>query len=180
MSQSTMPPTAMSPGAMQAPPPAGRLVVDFGKLGSPLSIVLIGLGLLIIAIGANGIRSNGTVVQQMPYLLTGGVLGMAFVVFGSAYLLVQNGRQDRARLEAKLDEVIAALAVRPSAGAPASPRDVSGLVVAGTASFHSPTCRLDGRESVTYLTPGEARAANLKPCRVCKPAAAEPIEVTVQ
>jgi hypothetical protein len=119
--------TTLSPVATQTPPPSGRLVVDFGKLGSPLSIVLIGLGLLIIAVGANGIRSNGTVVQQMPYLLTGGVLGMAFVVFGSAYLLVQNARQDRARLEAKLDEVISALASLPAAGggAAASPRDVS-------------------------------------------------------
>jgi len=177
MSQRTL-----SPGAMQTPaPPSGRLVVDFGRLGNPLSIILIGLGLLVIVIGANGIRSNGTVVQQMPYLLTGGVLGMAFVVFGSAYLLVQNGRQDRARLEAKLDEVVALLASLPTAGGAASPRDVSGLVVAGTASFHSPTCRLvDGREQVTYLTPGEARAAKLKPCRVCKPEGAEPMQVTVQ
>ena len=175
--------TTLSPVATQTPPPSGRLVVDFGKLGSPLSIVLIGLGLLIIAVGANGIRSNGTVVQQMPYLLTGGVLGMAFVVFGSAYLLVQNARQDRVRLEAKLDEVISALASLPAAGggAAASPRDVSGLVVAGTASFHTPGCRLvDGREQVTYLTPGEARAANLKPCRVCKPEGVEPVQVTVR
>ena len=174
--------TTLSPVATQTPPPSGRLVVDFGKLGSPLSIVLIGLGLLIIAVGANGIRSNGNVVQQMPYLLTGGVLGMAFVVFGSAYLLVQNARQDRARREAKLDQVIAALAALPAAtGGGASPRDVSGLVVAGTASFHTPGCRLvDGREQVTYLTPGEARAANLKPCRVCKPEGVEPVQVTVQ
>lgn len=159
----------------QAPAPqqqqqSGRLVLDFGRLGSPLSVVLIGLGLLIIAIGANGIRSNGTVVQQMPYLLTGGVLGMAFVVFGSAYLLVQNARQDRARLEAKLDEVIGALASLPRAGRADAPRDLSGLVVAGTASYHVPGCRLvDGREATDFLTPEEAADRDLKPCRVCQP-----------
>lgn len=166
----------------QSPQQPGRLVIDFGRLGNPLSVVLIGLGLLIIAVGANGIRSNGTVVQQMPYLLTGGVLGMAFVVFGSAYLIVQNSRQDRARLEAKLEEFVAALAALPSAGGrAATPGDLSGLVVAGTASYHAPSCRLvDGREQVNYLTPSEARAAQLKPCRVCKPEAAEPVEVTVR
>lgn len=157
----------------QTPTPQqpGRLVIDFGRLGSPLSIVLIGLGLLIIAVGANGIRSNGTVVQQMPYLLTGGVLGMAFVVFGSAYLLVQNARQDRARLEAKLDEVIGALATLPRGGGSTEPpRDVSGLVVAGRASYHAPGCRLvDGREQTEYLTPTEAMNRNLKGCRVCQP-----------
>lgn len=152
-------------------PGQGRLVIDFGRFGSPLTIVLIGIGLLAIAIGANGIRSNGTVVQQMPYLLTGGVVGLAFVVFGSAYLVVQNARQDRARLEAKLDEVIAALAdVSLASGASALPADVSGLVVAGTASYHVPGCRLvDGREQVQYLTPDEAISRNLKPCRVCQP-----------
>lgn len=152
-------------------PSPGRLVIDFGRLGSPLSIVLIGLGLLILAIGANGIRSNGTVVQQMPYLLTGGALGLAFVVFGSAYLLVQNARQDRAKLEAKLDQLLDALATLPQAGARAdAPRDLSGLVVAGTASYHVPGCRLvDGREQTDFLTPAEAADRSLKPCRVCQP-----------
>jgi hypothetical protein len=37
------------------------------------------------------------------------VLGLAFVVFGSAILVAHNARVDRARLEAKLDEMSAAL-----------------------------------------------------------------------
>jgi hypothetical protein len=59
------------------------------------------------------------------------------------------------------------------------PRDVSGLVVAGTASFHVPGCRLvDGREATAYLTPAEAVERRLKPCRVCSPETAT-TEVTV-
>jgi methylphosphotriester-DNA--protein-cysteine methyltransferase len=47
---------------------------------------------------------------------------------------------------------------------------VSGLVVAGTASFHVTGCRLvDGREQTQLLTPEEATASGLKPCRVCQP-----------
>ena len=158
----------MAPSTSSQEP--GRLVIDFGRLASPLSIVIIGLGLVIIAVGANGIRSNGTVVQQMPYLLTGGILGMAFVVFGSAYMIVQNARQDRARLEARLEELIDALATLPQAGRADAPRDLSGLVVAGTASYHVPGCRLvDGREATNLLTPAEAADRNLKPCRVCQP-----------
>lgn len=153
-----------------SPQQPSRLVIDFGRLGSPLSIVLIGLGLLIIGIGANGIRSNGTVVQQMPYLLTGGVLGLAFVIFGCAYLIVQNARQDRARLEAKLDLLAEAVLEAGGRSLESSPGDVSGLVVAGTASYHLPGCRLvDGREQTTYLTPDEAAEQGLKGCRVCQP-----------
>lgn len=157
----------MSPSPQQQP---GRLVVDFGRLANPLSIVLIGLGLLIIGVGANGIRSNGTVVQQMPYLLTGGILGLAFVIFGCTYLLVQNARQDRARLEAKLDLLAEAVLEAGGRSADPAPGDVSGLVVAGTASYHLPDCRLvDGREQTSYLTPAEAAEQGLKPCRVCQP-----------
>jgi hypothetical protein len=157
----------MSSSQQQQP---GRLVVDFGRLGNPLSIVLIGLGLLIIGVGANGIRSNGTVVQQMPYLLTGGVLGLAFVIFGCAYLLVQNSRQDRARLEAKLDLLTEAVLESGGRRPADTPGDVSGLVVAGTASYHLPECRLvDGREQTSYLTPTEAADRGLKACRVCQP-----------
>lgn len=169
-------PMSQSTSSPQQP---GRLVIDFGRLGNLLPIGLIGLGLLIIGVGANGIRSNGTVVQQMPYLLTGGLLGLAFVIFGCAYLLVQNARQDRARLEAKLD--LLAEAVLESQGRrPAdAPGDVSGLVVAGTASYHVPGCRLvDGREEVSYLTPAEAMQQGLKACRVCQPDN-EPLNVTV-
>lgn len=164
--------------------PSGRRPgVDFGRLGSTLSIVLIGLGLLIIAVGANGIRSNDTVIEQMPYILTGGVLGMAFVVFGSAYMIVQNSRQDVTRLEAKLDELVDAVAAGSGSSGPRSsvPENLAGLVVAGSASYHVPGCRLvDGREAVRYLTPDEARGEDLKACRVCQPESAERTNVTVR
>jgi hypothetical protein len=149
-----------------------RPVVDYARLGSPLAIVLVGIGLLVIGIGANGIRSNDTVVEQLPYLVTGGLLGLAFVVFGCAYMVVQNARQDRSQLETKLEEIAELLAAGAAAGGRPSgaPENVSGLVVAGTASYHVPGCRLvDGREEVRYLTPEEARTADLKPCRVCQP-----------
>jgi methylphosphotriester-DNA--protein-cysteine methyltransferase len=55
-----------------------------------------------------------------------------------------------------------------------APQDASGLVIAGTASYHVPGCRLvDGREESSYLTAEEALAGNLKPCRVCQPDAAQ-------
>lgn len=141
------------------------------RLGNPMTIVLIGVGLLAIGIGANGIRSNDTIVEQMPYILTGGFVGVAFVIFGCAYLVVQNARQDRVALEAKLTELIEVLADSATGGSrTSSPGDVSGLVAAGTASYHVPSCRLvDGREEVAYLTPAEARDRDLKACRVCQP-----------
>lgn len=167
--------------ALPAPSAPRPPVFDINRLGSRLGMVLAGLGLLAIGFGWNGAASNDLIVEQLPYVLSGGVLGLALVVLGAAYTIVQNAREDSARLEDRLLLLAEAVAAGGGGGAPA-PQDVSGLVAAGTASYHEPTCRLvDGRESTAYLTPTEASARGLKACRVCNPAAAadEP-QITVR
>lgn len=163
---------------MAAPRPGtqpGQVTISFGQFGGLLSTLFIAAGLLAIGIGADRIRSNGLVAAQLPYILTGGMLGMSLVIIGAALMIVQKSREDRAAMERRLEGLVEAVlaggggggAAVPSQGAP---RDVSGLVVAGSASYHLPGCRLvDGRETVTYLTPGEALTRDLKPCRVCQP-----------
>jgi hypothetical protein len=145
---------------------------QFGKFGGKAGILLAAIGLLAIGVGWNGAAGQLTLLGQIPYILSGGLIGLSLVVLGAAMLVVQGAREDRARLEAKLDVLTDALlagGTGVASGAPA-PQDASGLVVAGTASYHVPGCRLvDGREETSYLTPAEARGNDLKPCRVCAP-----------
>lgn len=153
---------------------------SFGSLGGRAGLVLAGLGLLAIGIGWNGAAGQLTLLGQTPYLISGGMLGLALVVLGAAMLVVQNAREDRAMLEAKLDLLAEAVLEAGGRARPEAPGDLAGLVVAGTASYHVPGCRLvDGREETTYLTPEEAAGRGLKPCRVCQPELATP-EVTVR
>ena len=151
-----------------------------GAFGGKAGIALAAIGLLAIGIGWNGAAGQLSILGQVPYILSGGLLGIAFVTLGAAMLVVQNSREDRAALEAKLD-LLAEAILEAGGRAPAdAPRDVSGLVVAGTASYHVPGCRLvDGREQTDFLTPVEAAARRLKPCRVCQPDA-ERTEITVR
>ncbi|MGB8651813.1 MAG: hypothetical protein WCD35_14255 [Mycobacteriales bacterium] len=139
-----------------------------GKLGGLLSLTFVALGLLLIGLGYNGMASNHTVPQQMPYLLSGGLVGLSFVVFGTGLMINQSAREDRQRMEGVLLQILDA----QSQGAlPARvPSDADGLFAAGAASFHRPGCRLvDGREEVSYVTATEAQARDLKACRVCQP-----------
>ena len=153
---------------------------NFGAFGGIAGIVLAGLGLLAIGLGANGVSSNLFIQAQLPYLISGGLIGLALVILGAAMLVIQNSREDRALLEAKLDLVAEAILEAGGRAKPAAPGDLSGLVVAGTASYHSPGCRLvDGREQTEYLTPVEAMGRSLKPCRVCQPDS-ERTDVTVR
>jgi hypothetical protein len=150
----------------QSPLPSGPL-----RFGSRLGLITSAIGLLAIGVGWNGVAGNDLVVEQLPYLVSGGLIGMALVILGAAFTIAQNSREDAARLEAKLDELVEALAAGGSGGGAAlTPADASGLVAAGTASYHAPSCRLvDGREAIDYLTAVEAEERGLKACRVCTP-----------
>ncbi len=160
----------------------GRL----NAFGGKLALLIILLGLLAIGIGWNGAagggsqvavkQADGTTVHitdtraQIPWLLSGGALGLGLIVIGSALLVSQSNRVDRGRLEAKMDELIDTIGV--AGGRTSAPRDLSGLVAAGSAAYHRPDCRLvEGREEVEFLTPEEANARGLTACRICAPGA---------
>jgi len=154
---------------------------QFGKLGGKAGLGLALVGLVFIAFGWNGAAGQLSTLAQLPYILSGGLVGIALVILGAAMLVVQGAREDRALLEAKLD-LLAEAFLEGQGRAPRAdaPGDVSGLVVAGSASYHVPGCRLvDCREETSYLTPAEARGRDLKACRVCQPEQAAP-EVTVR
>ena len=167
--------------------------------GGGLGLFIVALGLLAIGLGWNGMAGGGGEVNgvpnlnaQLPWLVSGGILGLALVVFGTAMIIVQNSRADRARLEAKLDELVEAMgrnvAAAPTpypagpsfASAPAAAattatatatKVATGTFVAGPSAYHRSDCRLvQGRDDVEYITAAEAKSRSLKPCRVCKPA----------
>ena len=150
-----------------------------GQLGGRLGLGLVALGFLSIGLGYNGAAGTIAVAAQLPYLVSGGLIGLSLVVLGGALLIVQAGREDRQRLEGLLLQLVEAGGAGSgarggsggTAGAPALvPSDVEGLFAAGSASFHRPDCRLvEGRDDVSYLTEAEAGANGLKACRVCQP-----------
>jgi hypothetical protein len=149
-----------------------RVQAGFGRFGGRLSIVLIGLGLISMGLAYNRAAGTTLIAAQFPYFLSGGLIGLALVMLGTAMMVMQAYREERARLELKLDQLIVAVSKSGGIGGGGSsaPKDLTGLVIAGSASYHVPGCRLvDGREEVDYLTPEEAQARFLQPCRVCAP-----------
>jgi len=155
------------------------------SIGGGFGLLVVALGLLAIGLGWNGMAGGGGQVNgtsdlraQLPWLVSGGILGLALVVFGAAMLIVHNARTDRARLEAKLDEVVASMArtTTPSftgsslSTAPIAAGSATDVVVAGPSAFHRTDCRLvQGRDDADLITTNDAKSRSLKPCRVCKP-----------
>ena len=145
-----------------------------GKLGGQLGVLLCLLGFLVIFFGWNGAASSNFVPSQFPYLISGGVAGLAVVVIGAAMILVQNHRADLARMEAALERV--ALAVERQGGGAAvggalgAVGGLDGYVVAGGASYHRTDCTLPEARSEAHLVPlTDIPGSGLEPCRVCRP-----------
>jgi hypothetical protein len=151
-----------------------------GRGGSRLGLIVIAVGLVVIGVGWNGAAGSGgevnhvPVVQaQLPWLLSGGFLGLGIIVLGAAMVIANAYRESEARMSARFEQLLVALEREPalSAGqsvAPAQARE--DLVVAGTSSFHRPDCRLaKGRSEARLIDVSTALDLGLTPCRVCRP-----------
>ena len=153
----------------------GGLTNNLGKLGGQLGVLLCLLGFIALFLGWNGAASKNVIMAQFPFLISGGLAGLAIVVIGAAMLIVQNAREDRARLEATLERLITAVEHNAGGAAPrrASVSDGS-MVLAGLASYHRLDCSLPAAREEAHLLPlDDAIARGIEPCRVCRPPAME-------
>ena len=144
-----------------------------GVFAGRLALAIVGTGLLVIGFGWYGISGDGALIDgrtdvraQLPYLISGGFLGLALVVLGAALFVAHTSRLERARsealLEARLDALTAALGGTRLAAAP------DGFVIAGAAAYHQPWCRLvDGKDGQEYVSVEAAEDSGLRPCRIC-------------
>ena len=148
--------------------------LNLGRLGGQLGVGLCLLGFVAIFFGWNGAASSNFVPAQFPYLISGGIAGLAIVVIGAAMIIVQNQRVDRARIEAALERLV--VAAERQAGAavpgrqPAAAAGLGGYVIAGHESYHRVDCALPEARDEARLVPLEdVLGSGLAPCRVCAP-----------
>ena len=167
-------PAPATPTARDAAVPAARRRLEPALLGGRLALGVMGLGLLVIGLGWFGISGAGARIDgstdvraQLPYLVSGGFLGLALVVVGAGLLVAQTARVERARtealLEARFEQLVGAL------GGHRVPVAPEGWVVAGAAAYHRGECRLVAGDE-DYVSVDAAEDSGLRPCRVCLPA----------
>jgi hypothetical protein len=156
----------------------GRLATFAGQLGGKLGVAVCIIGFVVIFLGWNGAASFNDLRQQFPYVISGGIAGLAMVALGAALLVIEAARAERAELQSSIEDLrraIEGLGTVTSNGQAATTTAVatgSDLVVAGSASYHRPDCRLvSGREQPKLVTPEAAEEQGLAACRICTPSA---------
>lgn len=151
----------------------------WSKLGGQLGMGCVVLGILAIGLAWNGAAGVDFVQGQVPYLLSGGALGLGLVILGAAFIVVQNSRRDRSILEAQLRDLNTAITRLATAigtgsgvaGGNGAPIAVvaEGHVVVNNSTFHRPDCRLIEGKDLPSISAPAALEQGLNACRICEP-----------
>jgi hypothetical protein len=147
--------------------------------------ILVGGGLLLVLIGYLGISREALVAKQLPYLISGGIGGIALVGFGAMLVGTEDLKRTQERidhLEDLVTDLHAALLSRPDAPVLSSNGDSAGpraegassaatlMALPGGQSYHRADCSMiEGKREAKPVTASAARRQGLKPCRLCEP-----------
>lgn len=138
---------------------------------------LIPLGLVLVLLGWAGASHTVLVFEQLPYLISGGLLGVALVFAGGfvyfAYwmtVMVREGRTARQEMQAVLlrMETLMQESAEPRTARTKGASYKGEFVATKTGSMiHRPDCvAVDGRDNLRSVT---TATAGLTPCRLCDP-----------
>jgi hypothetical protein len=152
---------------------------------------LVGLGFVFVLIGYLGISREALVAKQLPYLISGGIGGIALVGFGAMLVGTEDLKRTQERvdhLERLVEDLHAALLSRADAPILGSAngeaherqehtRSATVFALPGGQSYHRPDCSMiQGKSEARPVTPAALRRQSLKPCRLCEPeTAAAPV-----
>lgn len=159
------------------------------QLMTVVAAVLLPLGLVTVFLGWYGASHTPYLFEQVPYLVSGGLIGLGlvmtggFVLFGSwiartsreqgarddeLLLAVREMRDELAQLRAGAAEAVPAQS-RGRRKAPLSNGGGHGLVATARGSMlHRPECAIvTGRDDVHAVDGAEVEG--LQPCRLCDP-----------
>jgi hypothetical protein len=174
-------PASANGQALGATPLSGEPFLFQVKNARILALVFCIVGFAGIVLGWNGMAKTANADEQLPYIVSGGVGGVALVLFGVAILFLAQIRTERAKLMIVLELMATAisrfgespspLSAAPGTSSQMTARPASGvIVVAGPSTYHREDCRLiEGKAGLDRVTLDVAEASGLSPCRVCKP-----------
>jgi hypothetical protein len=152
----------------------GNKISDFVRANPRLvaSIALLVVGIIFVILGWYGAAYTNILTEQIPYLISGGLLGAALIIV--AGFLASSASLERENRELRRD-LVRAIGSMPARGsnsgvntlsaAPSSDGQV--FVVAGGRSFHVAGCPLVEGKDATPMEERKAIDSGYASCKLC-------------
>jgi hypothetical protein len=158
--------------------------------------LLAALGATALFLGWYGVSGQALTARQLPYLVSGGLVGIALIVMAGVFLATEDWRRQLVRLEdleRKVDELHTLLTtdlpltspgpLSPHAAGvitvePSTPIGRAGSVVAlpSGSVFHRMGCTLvAGKSAIAAVDAATIARRGLAPCRICDPVPPAPV-----
>jgi hypothetical protein len=162
------------PTAVSEPDPTQRPA----RLALYVGIILVIVGASALYLGYNGAATNPLVQAQIPFVISGGLVGLGLLALGgislamSVILSIQSDfRTELNTMRESIEHLSEAVSYQAFGGANGSKQATDIVMVArGSTSFHRKECRLVERSEHSRPLPrDEADREGMLPCRICKP-----------
>jgi len=147
---------------------ARRFVLENARV--LLALALLVIGVVLVMLGWYGAANTNILTEQIPYLISGGLLGMSLIivagVVGSSASLSRENRD----MHRDLPHTVATVEPLRSVPSPRrAPSDGSVYVVPGGHSYHLPGCPIIEGKRPQELTLDDATSSGYTTCKLCGP-----------
>lgn len=133
------------------------------------SILLLVTGIALVMLGWYGAANTNILTEQIPYLISGGLLGLGLIIVAGVFAASASSERDARILHSQIADVLArAPSGRTVRVTKTSRAREHVFAVSGGRSFHLAGCPIvEGKDGVRELTPTAAASEGLAPCKLC-------------
>jgi hypothetical protein len=137
-----------------------------------VTIAFLGAGIVFVILGWYGAAHTNILTEQIPYLISGGLLGLGLIVVAGVMAAGLSQERSTDDLRREIARALATMSSgTPDRGVRADAFSSNGnhvYVVPGGRSYHVAGCPiLEGKEGVKELLPAQAGASGYAACKLC-------------
>jgi hypothetical protein len=134
------------------------------------AIALAIVGIVLVILGWYGAAYTNILTEQIPYLISGGLLGVALIIVAGFLASSASLERENRELRRDLIRAIGAAGTAPRSGSHNSghdPRDEQVFLVSGGRSYHFPGCPIIEGKETSALALQEAHGSGYGSCMLC-------------
>ncbi|MFA5890484.1 MAG: hypothetical protein WDA27_05985 [Actinomycetota bacterium] len=137
-------------------------------------IALFAAGVILVLLGWYGAAHTNIITEQIPYLISGGLLGLGLIIVAGILSVQTSIERDNSELRRVVIRALANAAAPNGStpdDTPAAPRILTNghvFVVPGGRSYHAPGCPItEGKDGTEAFVLAQAAAAGYTVCKLC-------------